>query len=113
MATISVQTIVKGGLTPTFSAAAAGGDQFRLNDKNDIYWIKNGSGGSVTVTFITQATTDGLAVADRAISVPAGAERVVSDLDPQVYRDANGYCQVTYSAVTSVTVGAFRSNGAG
>ena len=112
MATLSVQSIVKAGLNPSFSAAAGGGDQFALTDKNDIFWIKNGSGGSITVTFTTQATTDGLAVADRTVAVPAGEDRAVSDLDPNVYRDSSGYCQVTYSGVTSLTVAALRSAGA-
>jgi hypothetical protein len=112
MATISVQSIVKAGTTVTLSAAAGGGDQFALTDVNDIYVVNNASGGAITVTFVTQATTDGLAVADRTVSVGAGDRDYVSDLDPNVYRDTNGFCQVTYSGVTSLTVGHLRSAGA-
>lgn len=112
MATISVQSLVKTGTTVTLTAAAGGGDQFVHTDKNDIYVINNGGGGGITVTFVTQATTDGLVVADRTVSVGAGDRVEVSDLDPNVYRDTNGYCQVTYSGVTSVTVGHTRSSGA-
>lgn len=112
MATISVQTILKTGTTVTLTAAAGGGDQFTLTDQNDVYVMNNGSGGAITVTFVTQATTDGLAIADRTVSVGAGDRDEVSDLDPNVYRDTNGFCQVTYSGVTSLTVGHTRSAGA-
>lgn len=38
-----------------------------------------------TVTFTTTATVDGLAVADRVISIPAVSTRVFSDLDPRLF----------------------------
>lgn len=38
-----------------------------------------------TVTFITSRTVDGLAVADRTISIPAVSTRVFSDLDPALF----------------------------
>jgi len=51
---------------------------------------------------------DGKAVADDAITVTNAQEGVVGPFPPGIYNDANGMVQLTYSGVTSVTVGAFR-----
>jgi len=109
MATLSVQQISKAGVTMTLSAAAGGGDAF-ANDGKTTLVANNGSGGDITITLVTQATTDGLAVADRTWVVQAGALEAIADLDPDIYNDTSGLVQVTYSGVTSLTVGAFRLN---
>lgn len=111
MATIALQTVVKAGLEPTYTAAAGGGDEFANPDGNRMYVLINASGGAIVATFVTQATTDGLAVADRPVTIPAGESRWVSDLDPNIYNDSSGNVQVTYDGVTSLTVGLFKMNG--
>jgi len=107
MATLTVQEISRSAITPSYGAAAGGGDQFP-NDGRTYLHIKNGGGSSITLTVATQMTVDGKAVADDAITVTNAQERIVGPFPPGIYNDANGMVQLTYSGVTSVTVGAFR-----
>ncbi len=109
MATLAIQTISKAGIVPSLGAAAGGGDEF-ANDGETFLWVNNGGGGNITVTLVTQATVDGLAVADRTVTVNAGQQKFIGDLEKAIYNDTNGRVQVTYSGVTSVTVGAFRAS---
>lgn len=108
MATLTVQEIVIGGITPSFAAAAGGGDQF-LNNGRCFFEAKNGSGGAITVTFVTSATIAGYALADATVSVGATTgDKMAGPFPPDLFNDSSNYVQVTYSGVTSLTVGAFR-----
>lgn len=107
MATLTVQEISRAAITPSFGAAAGGGDQF-ANDGRTYVHIKNGGASPITLTVVTQMTVDGKAVADDAITVTNAQERVIGPFPPGIYNDANGMVQLTYSAVTSVTLGTFR-----
>lgn len=107
MALITVQEVGRAGIAPSYVAAAGGGDTF-ANDGRTMLHIKNGGGGSITLTVVTQATVDGKAVADDAISVPNGAERMVGPFPPAIYNDVNQQVALTYSGVTSVTVAVVR-----
>jgi len=109
MATLTVVQIPKTGVELILTAAAGGGDAF-ANDGQTVFILNNGSGGDIVATFVTQATKDGLAVADRAVTITAGDLESVADLDPEVYNDTSGLCQVTYDGVTSLTVNPFRLN---
>jgi hypothetical protein len=91
-----------GGLSPTFTAAGAGGDRFIPAAKTAML-IKNGSGASITATFTTPGTVSGLAIADAAVPVAAGVTAVVP-LTPGLYTASDGLGDVAYSAVTTVTV---------
>jgi len=108
MAVLTIQEITRAGVGPTFAAAAGGGDSFP-NDGRTMCEVKNAGGGAITLTVVTQITVDGKAVADDAISVPATTgDRMVGPFPPEIYNDVNGRVNLTYSGVTSVTVGAFR-----
>lgn len=107
MATLTVQDIALAGLAPTYAAAAGGGDAF-ANAGKTFFHAKNGGGGSITLTFTTPATIEGVAIADPTVTIDAGAEKMVGPFPPSVFNDANGRVAVAYSGVTSVTVAAFR-----
>lgn len=72
--------------------------------------LKNGGGAPITVTIVTPGEVlPDLPVADLAVSVPAGGERLIGPLPAPYFADpADNLVDVTYSAVTSVTVAAFR-----
>jgi hypothetical protein len=110
MATLAVQSITRTGLGPTFAAAAGGGDAAPCGDDNFLV-VKNGGGSSITVTVAVPAGASGypgMAYANTIVTVPNGAERWVGPLKAPVYMDpTTGLAQITYSAVTSVTVGVF------
>jgi len=103
MATLTAETISRSGLEPTHNAADAGGDEF-ANTGDEFIHVTNGSGGAITVTIETGGTVDGLAIADRTVSVPAGEERLIGPFPKSTYDDGDGLVQLTYSAVTSLTV---------
>lgn len=103
MATLSPEQIDLSGLDATQNAAAGGGDEF-LNNGNIILRVENGSGAPITVTAVSQATASGLAIADAAVSVPAGGFRFIGPFPPALFNDSAGKCQLTYSGVTSLTV---------
>lgn len=109
MAVLTVQPVVLAGIVPTYAAAAGGGDSF-VCPKPGRTWVhaKNGSGGSITVTMTSQATArSGLVAASDAVVIGAGAEKLFL-VDDVVWVDANGSVQLTYSGVTSLTVGVFQ-----
>lgn len=107
MTTLSTQVIAQAGTTITFTAASAGGDACATGSDVKLL-VKNGDASSHTVTLATPGTVDGdLAIADRAVTVAAGATVAVPVTDR--YRDpATGLASLTYDAVTSVTVAVIR-----
>lgn len=105
MATLTVQDVTTAGVVPaSLVAATVSGDQFQ-NDGRTMFEVLNGSGGSITVTFASQRPCDQGSTHNTAVAVAASATKRIGPFDPNRYNDANGYVQVTYSGVTSLTVG--------
>lgn len=102
MANIATTSVVVAGTTVPFTAAAVGGDTGQTSGRI-LLLVKNGDASSHTVTLVTPGTVDGLAIADRAVIVAAGATVAIPLSD--TYRDGStGLASWTYDAVTSVTV---------
>lgn len=112
MADLTIQEISDDGLNPTFAAAATGGDAY-LNDERTFLVVKNGDTAGHTVTVAVQRTQFNFTgfgpvdFANLSVSIPAGEERWIA-VPPPPYNDGNGKAQVTYDAVTSMTVAAIR-----
>lgn len=108
MAVLATQSVSRAGLSPTYAAAAAGGDRFTPGAGTFLH-AKNASAGALTVTIVTPRTDAyGNTIADNAISVPAGGERLIGPFPAQAYGSlTDGLADITYSAVTSLTVGVF------
>lgn len=106
MATLTTQPMISTGLAPSYQAAAGGGDALVPSSTTFLHVI-NGGGSPVTVTLVTPGVVDGdLAIADRAITVTNGTNKMIP-VSPETFRDpATGLATITYSAVTSVTVAA-------
>lgn len=106
MAALPLQVLVPAGSASTLVAASGGGDTCPAGD-GVFLEVDNGDASSKTVTLVTPGTTpEGLAIADREVTIPAG-ERWKIPVG-RVYAGSDGRCSITYSAVTSVTVGAFK-----
>lgn len=103
---LTVSEIVRSGLTLSASAANADGHSLVNTDKNAalLLYVNNGSGSPITVTIQTPGTVDGLAIADRTVTVAAGAERFIGPLTAKDYNQSDGTVYVDFSAVTTVTV---------
>lgn len=102
MATLTAQRLSVAGTAPTYSAAAAGGDTAPVGS-GLILHVVNGSAAAITVTIPTPGSIDGLAIADAALSVPAGDSGFIPL--SRVYRNpVTGRAAVSYSATTTVEV---------
>jgi hypothetical protein len=97
---------VNGGvsITDALVAATAGGDTAAIGAGRFLV-IKNGDAGSHTATLTTPGTVSGVAVAEVAVVVAAGKTSTIP-LD-SIFKTSIGRAQITYDAVTSVTVGVF------
>lgn len=106
MAALSTQQAVAAGLSVSYSSAAAGGDTAATGPGLALL-VSNGDASSHTVTLATPGTVDGLAIADRAVTVAAGALAVIPLAD--IYRNpSTGLASITYDAVTSLQVAVVR-----
>lgn len=108
MAILASQNVTRVGIAPAYAAAAAGGDRFTPGSETFLH-VKNGSAGALTVTIATPRTDAyGNAIADTAVSVPAAGERMIGPFPAQGYGSVtDGLADITYSGVTSLTIGAF------
>lgn len=102
MADITVQTISRSGLEATYQACAGGGDKF-VNTGVEFIHIKNVDVADKTLTMALQATVDGQSVAAKTVVITAGEERLVGPF-PTAYNDSQSKVNLTYSAVTSLTI---------
>lgn len=103
---LTLQTIAKTGIVPSYASANVDGNSF-ANDGNTVLHVKNGSGSSITVTIQTPGTVDDLAVAERTVTVANASEKMIGPFPPGIYNQS-GEVYVDYSAVTTITVGAFK-----
>lgn len=106
MAVLTVTQITRSGVLESLTAASSTGDSFP-NDGNTFLVVKNGGASAITVTIATPAKVWGIDIAELSISVGAGATMFIGPFPEPVFNDANGRVNVSYSAVTSVSVGAF------
>lgn len=110
---LAVQTISDDGVAPTYGAAPAAGNVIPGDGSTWVH-VKNGGGSSINVTVATGGTLDGEPVADKVIAVPNGGERIIGPFRPRAFNQPPGATHagmvtLDYSAVTTVTVGAFKA----
>jgi hypothetical protein len=105
MATLAVQDAPVTGLdSVVFTAAAAGGDEAPTGG-GVVLLVRNTDGTSKTVTVATPGTVRGLTVEDPVMTVPATTGLAAMPLVRSVF---GAMAQVTYSAVTGVSVAAVK-----
>ena len=98
----AVQVTTSGTVSDPISAGVSG-DRVR---PNVFVRVTNGGGADITVTMVTHTTVDGLAVDDREIVVPAAGSVVFKT--SRTYVASDGWCDLTYSSATSVTLEVLR-----
>ncbi len=104
MAALTVAQASLAGLVPTAVAAGAGGDTFP-NDGKTALEVINGSGSSINVTVKSFApASPGLAQTDNVVAVAAGVTKIIGPFPQAAFTDSTGNAEVSYSAVTTVTV---------
>lgn len=105
MAILTVQEITLDGLVPSYVAADTAGDKFE-NNGSTMFHIKNGGGSPITATFTSVRACDQGFLHDVDVVVGAGAEAMVGVFDPYRFNTGAKQVEVSYTAVTSVTVAA-------
>lgn len=104
---LTVQQMTPDGANITFVAANADGNFF-INNGRTFLWVKNGSGAGITVTVAAPGPCDQTFTHPTNPVVPAGGERDIGSFLVARFSNASGNVDVTYSAVTSVTVAAVK-----
>jgi hypothetical protein len=108
MALLATQGVTFAGVQPSLAAATGGGDSFTPANNLFLY-VNNGGGSSITVTVVTPQTTRGQAIADLSVSVVNGTARFIRISPSDFFADpTTGLGAITYSGVTTVTVGVFQ-----
>jgi len=104
VATLTLKTIILGGVdVTTFESAAAGGDEF-VNDGSTFLAVNNASGGSINVTINSQVNCDQGFDHNQVVAVAAGKLILMGPYPMERWNDPDDKVQVSYSAVTSLTV---------
>lgn len=110
MAILSVKSISPAGALAAPVAASGGGDTVRAGERTFIS-VANGGGASVTVTVNDTKTKTPVGAAafnpDVQVVVAPGTTKFIGPLPAGRFANTSGLAEVTYSGVTSVTVGAF------
>jgi hypothetical protein len=108
MALLATQSVGYAGVQPSLAAAAGGGDTF-TPAQNLFLYVNNGGGSSITVTVVTPQTSRGQAISDLSVSVVNATVRFIRISPADFFADpTTGLGTITYSGVTSVTVGVFQ-----
>lgn len=105
MAVLTVQDMTTSGLEVVFVAAGVAGDSF-MNDGNTFLRVKNGDVSDKTVTIASPINCNQGFTHNVAIVVTAGEERDIGPFLRNRFNDDTGKVNITYSAITSVTVAA-------
>lgn len=108
MALLAKQAASVVGLNPvTMNTAAGGGDTVNVDVPGICLLVRNGDASAKTVTVVRPGTTYGTADPDIPVVIAAGNQAIIGPI-PVDFADTNGLVAITYSAVTSVTIGVFR-----
>jgi hypothetical protein len=111
VATLTTQVVTRAGVTPTYGAAAGGGDAMACSDDSFLH-VKNGGGAPITVTLAIPSgasSYSNVAYTNTQVSVSNGSEKMIGPIKSAIYADpTTALCVITYSAVTSVTVAALQ-----
>lgn len=101
MALIAPQPVPVTGLEAAYVAATVSGDTVRPA-AGLVLHVVNANGADRTVTLVRPGLSYGVANPDVAVVVTAGESRFIAV--PREFADTDGLIDVTYSAVTGVTV---------
>jgi hypothetical protein len=107
VAALTTQSLTRTGkiLPDVLVAAGGSGDTFQPGDRTFLI-VKNGSGGSITVTVTSERNCSEGVEHDTAATVPNGKTYFIGPFPPQRFADpVTNVTSVAYSATTSVTVG--------
>lgn len=111
MATLTTQSITRAGVTPTYAAAAAGGDACEVGD--DIYLhVKNTNAATRDVTLAipsTASTYPNVTYTNVVVTIPATTgDKLIGPISALFKNATTGRCTITYTSDVGVTIGCFK-----
>lgn len=114
-ALIESQEIVPGGMWPTLVPAISAGHKFANTFApftRVFLLVQNNHSAATTVTIPSTFVRDGLALANRTVSVPAGTSQLIGPIVGENHNQMSGvdagHVYVDYSVVTAITVAVLR-----
>jgi hypothetical protein len=111
--TITPQVMKLTGLTVTYAAANTDGSKF-LTTGRTFFAVKNTDSSPVNVTFVNQQLSNYGKDDDIIVAVAATTGNMLIGPFPKLrFEDGTGYCNVTYSAITALTVAVVELDGDG
>ncbi|MBP8991729.1 MAG: hypothetical protein KBG82_07100 [Spirochaetes bacterium] len=99
--------ITTSGVAYSLASANADGNYFK-NNGYTFFVVSNGGSSAITVTIDSKATCNFGGDHDIEVSVGEGATKIIGPFNVARFNDAEGEVNVSYSDVTSVTVGVWR-----
>ncbi|HUV93937.1 MAG TPA: hypothetical protein VMX14_03800 [Anaerolineae bacterium] len=106
--TLTVQAMVRAGLTAGYTAFEASGVAF-ANEGRTFIHVKNAqAAGTTKLTIITPNTVDGLAIDDRDVTIAAATEEFIGPFQPGVYNQSTDVVHIDVTTATSVSIAAIR-----
>jgi hypothetical protein len=99
--------MVAAGLEATLAAANADG-HFFANSGRDFIWVKNGSTSSKNVIIDSPVACNQGAAHDVTVAVSPAEERLIGPFPQSRFNDAAGRVNMTFSAVTQLTIAVIR-----
>lgn len=109
MAALTTQSPLVTGVAIAYVAAGAGGDTISPSDGKTFIHVKNGGGSSITVTVTAVGQCSQGFLHDAVVVIAAGLDRAIGPFDSNRFTNISSQVAVGYSAVTSVTVAAIRT----
>ena len=109
---ITVQSIVRTGLEATYeSFDQANGMSFSNAGATAFVHIKNGDASGKTLTIVTSYTGDGLALADRTVSLAATSDYFIGPFPNGFYGNSTNTVYLDIDSGTSVTIAVLQVSG--
>lgn len=109
MAILTTQTINHDGLDPTYTAASSGGDKITPGRRVFLH-VQNGGSGSVVVTVDDTLSPEPTGSAafnpDLEVTIEPSGDRYIGPIVETRFQNAEGYADVTYDQVDTVTIAA-------
>lgn len=107
MALLAPQISTVTGTAVTLAAATAGGDTMAPGSTSCLL-VRNADVAAKTVTVVVPGNLYGQPIPDIPVVVAAGGTALIGPFPSEFAGSATGVLDITYSAVTSVTVAAIR-----
>jgi hypothetical protein len=105
MTLLTAQTVVKAGITPTYSAVNSTDTITPVRGASLFLHVKNANASACTVTLVDSSVTPaGSAATNPTVTVPADTgDKMIGPLPHALAAAATGLISVTYSVTSSVT----------